>query len=208
MPRSPFARASIPIAAALSVATFATGLAPAAARAEGCGKSSACTIAEDHGFRAARDSGGRVTACAITLHARDIDGDQVLTVTLVGGEGAVLPYMRYMAFVTRLTAADEVKRLPLAAIRILAPDLSFDTEKWHGFAGADGVAHVRADILHEDRAEFGRAAARATRGLHALWATFADGTRRLFGITTLGERNDVAEKFAACMETLRRDVGG
>lgn len=207
MPRRTRTRARRPIAAAVGAATVAVGLNLADARAEGCGRNAVCTVARNHEFVESRDAKG-LAACAIVFHAQDIDRRRFLSVTLMGGEGPVLPYLRYFVMAADVEGDADPRRVPLASIRIVDGEREFDSKGWLAFATPDGLAHLRTDVLPEHRAEIARAAARSTSGHYGIAATYADGTVRFFGVAHMRARPDVAEKFAACMETLRRDVGG
>lgn len=195
MPRRTRTRARRPIAAAIAAVAFATGLADAAARAEGCGRNAVCTVARNHEFVESRDAKG-LAACAIVFHAQDIDRRRFLSVTLMGGEGPVLPYLRYFVMAADVEGDAEPRRLPLASIRIVDGERNFDSKDWLAFATPDGLAHLRTDVLPEHRAEIVRAAARSTSGHYGIAATYADGTVWLFGVAHMRERRDVAEKFA------------
>lgn len=208
MPRGTRSRTRSPITAAIAAVAFATGLAETAARAEGCGRNAVCTVARNHEFIESRDVQGRLAACAVVFYAQDIDRRRFLSVTLMGGEGPVLPYLRYFVVAADVEGDAEPRRLPLAAIRIVDGEREFDSKSWLSFATPDGLAHARTDVLPEDRAAIGRAGKRSTSGHYGIAATYADGTVRFFGVAHMRERNDVADKFADCMETLRRDVGG
>lgn len=193
--------------AALVVATpllLAACAQPAAEK--GCGDH-ICTSTEGHKLVEYRKD-GELIDCRIEHVARAIDAPYAFVVVAASGEGTILPYMRIVVRGVHITPADRPNEiLALRSARLIGTDSKFSTKDWQAHV-RDGAVWLRTDVLPEDRSPLALLAAIGTSESYAMLIETADGRKMPVGVAQLRPTGDIAKRFLACTEELRKAVEG
>jgi len=196
---------TILLAAAIASALSMPAIAQPETR-DGCGDH-VCTTTEGHKFVENRKN-GELVECRIEHRARAIEAPYAFVFIAIAGEGEILPYMRIALRGVRITPGDTPNgKLLLRSAWIVAGDSDFDTVDWDA-STHDGAILLRTDVMPEDRSPVARLAAVATTETYAALFHTAAGQELRVGFVQLRPTGDIAKRFLACTEELRRIVGG
>ena len=197
-------RKSLLAAAAACALSLSASAQPAANK--GCGDH-ICTKTEGHKLVENRKN-GELIDCRIEHIARALDAPYAFVFIAIASEGEILPYMRIALRGVRITPGDAPnEKLPLRSAWIVAGDSDFNTVDWDA-STHDGTVLLRTDVMPEDRSPVARLAAVATTETYAALIHTADGQELRVGFVQLRPTGDIAKRFLACTEELRRSVGG
>jgi hypothetical protein len=173
---------------------------------KGCGDH-ICTSTEGHKLVEYRKD-GELIDCRIEHIAYPISAPFGFIIVAAAGEGTILPYMRIVVRGVRITPSDRPNEmLGLRSVRIVGAEKKFNTRDWQTHV-RDGAVWLRTDVLPEDRSPLAALAAIGTSESYAMRVETADGQELLVGVAQLRPTGDIARRFLACTEELRRSVGG
>ncbi len=176
------------------------------AEERGCGDH-ICTSTEGHKLVEYRKD-GELIDCRIEHIARALDAPYGFVVVAAAGEGTILPYMRIVVRGVHVTPVGQPNEiLALRSVRLRGAESKFDTRDWQSHV-RDGAVWLRTDVLPEDRSPLATLAAIATSETYAMHVETGDGRKVPVGVAQLRPTGDIAKRFLACTEELRKAVGG
>ncbi len=166
-----------------------------------------CTKTEGHKLVENRKDGNLID-CRIEFVARALGAPYAFAFVASANEGEILPFMRIVIRGVHLTPGDAPnEELALRSVYIVGGDSKFTTVDWDKRT-LDGAVWLRTDVLPEDRAMIATLANIATSETFAMLVNTADAGEMKVGVVQLDPKHDIARRFLACTEELRRSVGG
>ncbi len=166
-----------------------------------------CTTTEGHKLVENRKN-GELIDCRIEHFARAIDVPYGFIFVASASEGTILPFMRIVIRGVHITPVGQPNELlRLRSVRIVAPEPDFNTKDWQAQV-RDGAVWLRSDVLPEARSPIAALAAIGTDKGYAMRVETESGREMLVGVVQLRPTGDIAQRFLACTEELRKAVGG
>jgi hypothetical protein len=173
---------------------------------ETCRAGHICVSLKDYENRQSGNADGGAYGCAIRYRGRGEGQDRELFVTLIAGEGTVLPYLIFEIYL-RGAEKDGKAGDVLAPRRgwVSGANNTILTRGWET-AVRNGVLTIRSDVLPEDRSQISQFAALVTSDNHLFVLEIAAGTYSQYFIAPAGEQRQVAETFIDCVSKTHANV--